>query len=143
MRGNSEEVCLVNAQLDILKMKIIGTHMDLVYNNIPVTAQTIKSKLLGKAEKPRMLIPILEDHNNKIKKLIGIEYAAGTLERYKTSIKHTVDFLQWKYKVSDIDIKEINHAFVADYEFYLRTVRKCTDYIIWTVVKYRNYSCQL
>ena len=72
MRGNSEEVCLVNAQLDILKMKIIGTHMDLVYNNIPVIAQTIQSKLLGKAEKPRMLIPILEDHNNKIKKLIGI-----------------------------------------------------------------------
>ena len=72
MRGNSEEVCLVNAQLDILKMKIIDAHMDLVYNKIPVTAETIKSKLLGKTEKPRMLIPILEDHNNKIKKLIGI-----------------------------------------------------------------------
>lgn len=138
MKGNSEEACSVNGQLNVLKMKIIDAHMDLVYNNLPVTAETLKSKLLGKAEKPRMLIPIFEDHNNKIKELIGIEYAAGTLERYKTSLKHTIDFLEWKYKVSDIDIKEINHAFVTDYEFYLRTVRKCANN---TAVKYiKNFS---
>lgn len=138
MKGNSEEACSVNGQLNVLKMKIIDAHMDLVYNNLPVTAETLKSKLLGKAEKPRMLIPIFEDHNTKIKELIGIEYAAGTLERYKTSLKHTIDFLEWKYKVSDIDIKEINHAFVTDYEFYLRTVRKCANN---TAVKYiKNFS---
>ena len=138
MKGNSEEACSVNGQLNVLKMKIIDAHMDLVYNNLPVTAETLKSKLLGKAEKPRMLIPIFEDHNTKIKELIGIEYAARTLERYKTSLKHTIDFLEWKYKVSDIDIKEINHAFVTDYEFYLRTVRKCANN---TAVKYiKNFS---
>ena len=35
----------------------------------------------------RMLIPIFQDHNNKIKELVGKEYAPGTLERYKTSLK--------------------------------------------------------
>lgn len=28
-----------------------------------------------------MLVPIFQDHNNKIKELIGKEYASGTLER--------------------------------------------------------------
>ena len=96
MKGTSEEACSVNGQLNILKIKIIDAHMDLVYNNIPVTAESIKSKFLGQAEEPRMLIPIFEDHNNKIKELIGIEYAAGTLERYVTSLYHTREFMLWK-----------------------------------------------
>lgn len=43
-----------------------------------------------------MLIQIFEDHDKKIEVLIGKEYAPGTLERYKTSLKHTQEFLQWK-----------------------------------------------
>jgi integrase len=85
-----------------------------------------------------MLIPIFQDHNNKIKELVGKEYAPGTLERYKTSLSHTVEFLQWKYKVSDIDINKIDHAFVSDYEFWLRSVRNCANN---TVVKYiKNFN---
>ncbi|QRE63634.1 phage integrase SAM-like domain-containing protein, partial [Flavobacterium psychrophilum] len=90
---------------------------------IPVTTETLKSKILGVDERQRMLIPIFQDHNNKIKELVGKEYAPGTLERYKTSLSHTIEFLQWKYKVSDIEINKIDHAFVTDYEFWLRSVR--------------------
>lgn len=138
MKGNSEEARSINEQLDILKIKIIDAQMSLVYQNEPVTAASLKAKLQGVEEKKRTLIPIFEDHNNKIKELLNIEYAPGTLERYRTSLKHTVDFLQWKYNISDIDIKDINHAFIADYEFYLRTVRKCCNN---TAVKYiKNFS---
>lgn len=85
-----------------------------------------------------MLIPIFQDHNNKIKELVGKEYAAGTLERYKTSLSHTIEFLQWKYKISDIEINKIDHAFVTDYEFWLRSVRNCANN---TAVKYiKNFS---
>jgi hypothetical protein len=48
-------------------------------------------------------------------------------------LKHTKDFLQWKYKVSDIDIEKIDHAFITEYEFYLRSERKCANN---TAVKY-------
>lgn len=138
MKGNSEEARSINEQLDILKIKIIDAQMSLVYQNKPVTAASLKAKLQGVEEKKRTLIPIFEDHNNKIKELLNIEYAPGTLERYRTSLKHTVNFLQWKYNISDIDIKDINHAFIADYEFYLRTVRKCCNN---TAVKYiKNFS---
>ncbi|MEO6302901.1 MAG: site-specific integrase, partial [Bacteroidia bacterium] len=68
-----------------------------------------------------------EDHNNKIQALIRDEYAPGTVERYKTSLKHTKDFIKWKYNVSDVDISDINHAFITEYEFYLRTERKCNN----------------
>ena len=85
-----------------------------------------------------MLIPIFQDHNNKIQVFVGKEYALGTLERYKTSLSHTIEFLQWKYKVSDIKINKIDHAFIIDYEFWLRSGRNCANN---TAVKYiKNFS---
>ncbi len=138
MKGQSEEARSVNRQLDMLKIKIIDIQMELIHQNIQITAKTFKSKLLGLDEKQRMLIPIFEDHNKKIEELVSKEYAPGTLERYKTSLKHTIDFLDWKYKISDIDILKINHAFITEYEFYLRSVRNCTNN---TAVKYiKNFG---
>lgn len=138
MKGTTDEARSINSQLDILKLKIIDAQMELVHKNVPVTSESLKLKLTGSAERPRMLVPIFQDHNNKIKELIGKEYAAGTLERYATSLKHTTEFLEWKFKISDIDIKQIDHAFITDYEFYLRSVRNCSNN---TAVKYiKNFN---
>ena len=65
--------------------------------------------------------------NQKMAALIGTEFSKGTFDRYQTSLKHTVDFLQWKYEVQDIDIRKVDHAFIAEYDFYLRSVRKCAN----------------
>ena len=138
MKGNSEEARSINSHLDMLRIQIIDMQMELVHKKIPVTTETLKSKILGVDERARMLIPIFQDHNNKIKELVGKEYAPGTLERYKTSLSHTIEFLQWKYKVSDIEINKIDHAFVTDYEFWLRSVRNCANN---TAVKYiKNFN---
>jgi len=94
--------------------------------------------MTGEQERPRMLIPIFYDHNSKVKSLVGQEFAAGTLERYETSLKHTKEFIEWKYFITDIDIKKIDHAFITEYEYYLRSVRKCANN---TAVKYiKNFK---
>ena len=138
MRGNSEEARLINGHLDNLRTKILIAEKELNKKDIPVNLETLKNILLGTKERQRLLVPIFEEHNNKIKELLGIEYAPGTYERYQTSLKHTKDFLNWKYSISDIDITKIDHAFITDYEFYLRSVRKCANN---TAVKYiKNFN---
>ncbi|WP_083936577.1 phage integrase SAM-like domain-containing protein [Arcticibacter svalbardensis] len=82
---------------------------------------------LGKKESTRTILDVFEDQNKKVEALVGKEFAEGTLERYKTSLKDTREFLNWKYKVSDLDIRKIDHEFVTEYEFYLRTVRNCAN----------------
>ena len=110
----------------------------LIANNLDITIENIKNSLSGATKRKRFLISIFEEHNNKIKELLGIEYAPGTYERYQTSLKHTKDFLNWKYNVSDFDIEKIDHSFITDYEFYLRSVRKCANN---TAVKYiKNFN---
>jgi site-specific recombinase XerD len=138
MKGNSEEAHTVNSQLELFKANVYETEKRLFMKEVEITFESFKLEHVGKSERTRTLIPIFQDHNNKIKALIGKDYAPGTLERYETSLKHTKDFLMWKYNITDIDITKIDHAFVTDYEFYLRTVRNCANN---TAVKYiKNFN---
>lgn len=126
--GNTAEVKSLNAYLKTLEQEVYNAHHYLLKDNSDVSSDAIKSKILKTEEKSRMLIPIFNDHNSKFKELVKIgEYAAGTLERYETSLRHTIEFINWKFTAKDIDIKKINHEFITDYEFYLRTVRKCNN----------------
>ena len=138
MKGSTEEARSINSYLDLMKSKVLDAQMELIHRNQTLSIENFKSKLLGTEERQRMLVPIFKDHNNKIKELVGKEYAPGTLERYTTSLKHTIEFMQWKYNVSDIDITKIDHAFITDYEFWLRSVRNCANN---TAVKYiKNFN---
>lgn len=139
VRGNTVEVKTLNAYLKTLEQEVYNAHYHLLKDNFDVTSLSIKSKILRTEEKGRMLIPIFKDHNRKFAELVKIgEYSPGTLERYETSLKHTLDFIFWKYKMKDIDIKLINHEFITDYEFYLRTQRNCANN---TAVKYiKNFK---
>lgn len=76
---------------------------------------------------------VFEEHNQQMKALIGHEFSPLTFERYTTSKKHTHDFMKWKYKVDDIDIKKLNYEFIHNYEFWLKSVRKCDHN---TAIKY-------
>jgi site-specific recombinase XerD len=138
VKGTNEEARTINSHLDYLKNQVLEAEKRLFKKDIKITSENLKNELFGLTETKRMLVPIFQDHNNKIKELIGKEYAPGTLERYTTSLKHTIEFMQSKYNISDIDITKIDHAFVTDYEFWLRSVRNCANN---TAVKYlKNFN---
>lgn len=136
--GNSIEAKTLNLYLKTLEQQVYDCHYLMMKEEDFVTSEGLKSKLLGTDITTRMLIPIFQDHNDKVEALVGQDFAPGTLERYKTSLKHTKEFLNWKYKTSDIDITKIDHAFIMDYDFWLRSIRKCANN---TVVKYiKNFK---
>ena len=138
VKGGNEEARTINSHLDYLKNQVLEAEKRLFKKDIKVTFENLKKELFGIADTKRMLIPIFQDHNDRIKELVGKEYAPGTLERYKTSLSHTIEFLEWKYKISDIEINKIDYAFVTDYEFFLRSVRNCANN---TAVKYiKNFN---
>ena len=116
VKGNAEETRSINSHLENIRSNILEAEKRLCKKDIEVTSENLKNELFGEKEKARTLIPIFQDHNNRIKELIGKEYAPGTLERYETSLKHTKEFLQWRYNLSDIDITKIDHAFIKTYE---------------------------
>ena len=138
MKGTSAESKATNSYLDTLKARIFEYQQELIRNNDLVNAENMRNKILGIEKRSHMLIAIFQNHNNEVKALIGKDFAAATHVRYETSLKHTVDFIKWKYKVSDIDIRKIDHEFITSYEFYLKTKCDCCQN---TTVKYiKNFG---
>ena len=139
MKGTSEEARTINSHLDSLVSKNSTIEKKLIAVDKNVNAENFNNLLTGKIEKQRTILPIFQNHNNQIEALVATgEYAPGTLERYKTSLSHTIDFMKWKYNITDINILNIDLAFITDYDFYLRTERNCSNN---TTVKYiKNFK---
>jgi site-specific recombinase XerD len=124
VKGNSEEVKSINTYIDVVRNKIYDHHKRLIDANKKITAEAIKNSFLGIGEKEKTLVSIFQYHNKQVKALIGKEFAAGTHERYETVLRLLQLFLEKEYKVKDIAISDINHKFITDLEFYLKTERK-------------------
>lgn len=125
--GQTEFAKSLNSYLDVLQRKVYEARKNLAENDYPVSEENIKTFLQGKdiSVHKYMLMEVFKHHNDQMAALVGIEYASGTLERYTTTYNHTRSFLEWKYQVSDMDIAKLNYEFIAEYEFWLKSVRKC------------------
>jgi len=123
--GTKEDAKSLNAFLDILQTKVYEVRRKLLEKNEIITAERLKNTLKGTDGTVRMLMKIFQQHNDEVKNLVGKDFAPGTLERYKTSYDHTKSFMEWKYGVSDLDIKKLDYEFVSQYEFWLKSVRNC------------------
>ncbi|MEN4760772.1 Arm DNA-binding domain-containing protein [Chryseobacterium sp. C39-AII1] len=69
--GNSQEAKTLNLYLKTLEQKVYDFHYLMLKEEDFVTAESLKSKLLGTDVTTRMLIPIFQDHNDKVEALIG------------------------------------------------------------------------
>ena len=65
--------------------------------------------------------------------LVGKDFASGIYERYCTSLRHTIKFIEYKYIVFDYPIKHIDYEFKPGYEYFLKVVHKCAHN---TAIKY-------
>lgn len=127
LKGNSEAARSINAYLDSLVAKAYDHQRQILLEGKELTMEAFKTKWWGitTTEKSKMLMEVFEQHNEQMKALIGNEFSPLTFERYTTSKNHTQEFMRWKYKVDDIDIKKLCYEFITDYEFWLKSVRKC------------------
>ena len=124
--GRTEQVKVLNEYFDLLELKVTQAHNFLLRTDHEVTAEKIKLLVEGKPIEPvRTILPVFKEHNERVKSLIGKDYAYGTWERYETSYDHTAAFLKEVYKVDDFDIKKFDLEFIQKYELWLKTVRSC------------------
>lgn len=121
--GTKEDVRVLNAYLDTLQAKIYEIHRRLVEADEEITAEIIRNHLNGTAAKSRFIIALFQEHNDRVANLVNKDFAPGTLTRYKTTLDHSRDFIRWKYKSDDIDIFKLNHEFITDFEYWLKSVR--------------------
>lgn len=123
--GKSEASKELNNHLSLLKFKAFEARAFLIAHSKTVTAEAVKNKLTGKQEKAKGVLEIFQQHNDQMAALVGRQFAPGTLERYRTALEHAKSFIKFKYDSNDLEITKLDYAFVSEYEFWLKSVRKC------------------
>lgn len=132
-KGSIREIRELNAYLDEYLSRLIECKRQLENDYRPVTAESLKNRLLGNDEINFGILQVFKDHNNKLEKLGDKEVAHGTIERYLTAYKHLENFIAWQYKKKDVLLRDINFSFIKNFEFYLKSERNCAHN---TTVKY-------
>lgn len=115
----------LNQYLDVLRAKVWNAfHSLLEFENV-ITAKEIKNKALGLDEVQSGIIQIYEEHNEEMKKGIGITVSHNTLKRHKTACSHVARFITLKYGRKDLSLHEVNPQFIKSLEQYFRIDRSC------------------
>ncbi len=116
----------LNLYLDAISANILRIQRDLELDKKEVSAQIILNRYLGKEQSDRhTLMEVFHAHNKKCRALIGINFAPDTVLRYETCLRLTEEFMRNTYKKEDCYLDEVTKQFVEEFEFYLKTVRKC------------------
>lgn len=137
-KGNSKKAIEVNYYLDFIKAKLREHKVYMEEHHEQITAFGLRDKYMGIDQKNRSVLDVFQEHNEKCKGLINRDFAPGTVERYITCRKHVEDFIRIKYKRPDLMLHEITPMFISDFEYYLKTTRRCCNN---TAIKYlKNFK---
>ncbi len=88
-----------------------------------------KTRLLknGETDTPKTLLEIFREHNQKYRDLMGKEFAKGTVLRYERTVTYLEEFLQAKYNLNNIPIKNVTNSFVLEFEHYVKITKNCAQ----------------
>jgi site-specific recombinase XerD len=131
--GFSQEVRQLNAQMQKIKTDLYRHADKLQDREQPLTAVSLKESYLGLDKSVKMLLEIFQEHNDQVDSLIGKDFAAGTAERYRTAKSHLEEYIRNEYRKKDIPVRQVDHAFITGFEYYLKTKRNCSHN---TAIKY-------
>jgi len=129
--GKSVEAQRINRAVDKIRVEVNRRYQELMQTDGYVTAAKLKDAYLGISVKQETLLKLFEQHNAEFAKKVGHSRAKGTFQRYITVCKHLHEFIPHTYKRKDIPLKELNLTFINDFEYFLRTEKKCRTNTVW------------
>ncbi|MBW8200890.1 site-specific integrase [Flagellimonas abyssi] len=118
-RGGSQRIRALNAYLDSVYGELLDCHKELLEENRVISSNAIKSRYLGEDDNSKTLRELIKYHNENM----SIVLKKGTMKNYYTTEKYLHRFLAKKRKVNDVHLKQLNYAFITDFEHFLRNYK--------------------
>lgn len=123
---HSKEGKEVNRLLDAITFNLMQARRTLESDGNEITARRLLSRYLGKDKPERhSFIEVFRAHNERCHKLSGIDFTPSTIQRYESLLRITQEFFIHTYGKEDFYLDELPSRLVEDYEFYMKTERKC------------------
>lgn len=119
-KGQTKEARQLNRYLDSIKGQMIMHYHSLSEANEVVTASMLRDAFLGTNIKSHTLLTVFEEFNDRQEKLIGIDLAQSTFNKYDLTYRRLKEFLKVKMRKNDILLCQVDRNFVMDFEAYLK-----------------------
>lgn len=120
--NSSKENSMINNHLEVIRHKIQESYLKLKVQQDSLTVEDIYNDYKGiSIQKEKGTIEVFNLHNERIKKLVGIDIKLVTYSKYLESKNHLEDFILWKYRKKDLNINTLKASFLTNYEYYLKT----------------------
>jgi len=123
--GRSKDAIEINSLLDSISASLHKVYFDLQIRDNAVNSERVKNLFLGIEVKSQTILELFKQHNNELRKLVGISKTKATLQKYEVACKRVGGFIKEYYNLSDISLKDVNHDFLRNFEVYLVTSCKC------------------
>ncbi|MDR2148030.1 MAG: site-specific integrase, partial [Tannerella sp.] len=119
--GRTVEAVRINALVDSTKAAIFRIYRELQERDNYVTAGKIKNVFLGVEQKSQTLLELFDCHNRERSETVGINIGRATFDRYLLIRRMIAEFLEYKYNIHDIPVREVSPQFIGDFEAWLFT----------------------
>jgi site-specific recombinase XerD len=125
--GKSAQTQQLNTLLDNFRAKLIQHYREISERESLVTAEKVRNAFLCKKTSNETLLDLFNNHVKSLQEKYdkGI-ISKDQLKKFERTSGRLKLFMQEKYKISDIGIREVNHSFIYDFETYLKTDFNCS-----------------
>lgn len=112
----------INTQLSLISQKINEAFLFLQVNDKVFDVEDIYLQYKGENIKThKTLLEVFKLHNDRMNKLIGLEYTKSTYCKFIEAKKHTTNFIKYQFGKNDILLESIKMNFLKDFDFYLKS----------------------
>jgi len=130
VNGKSIDIKSTNNRLRKIYGNILDSYYKLEASNENFEINHLKSELTG-ISNTHTLFEIFDYYIDTISAQLGNGFSTGTLKHYKTSKNRLQEFVKKRYRKLDLDILDIDYAFIADFDKYLKVHYKNNLNTVW------------
>ena len=124
LTGKSAMAVSVNQKLGECTVLIHARFHELSEREESFTATDVRDAYQGQIYRQALLLQSFEEYLRQTKERIGIDRALKTFKLRTYQLSLLREYLQKKYKVSDIPLSQLDKAFIEGFEYYLSIDRK-------------------
>ena len=118
MDGKSREAVKVNGRLENLLLSIQSAYQSLLTRGCSFDATDVKELFQGSVQTRCMLIERLDMLIKEKESHIGVDIRKESMASYHSTRIHLQEFIQAKYKVSDLALSQLTENFIHEFQQY-------------------------
>ena len=143
MDGKSREAVEINVRLESLLLSVQSAYQSLLSKGCPFDATDVKELFQGSVQTRCMLIERLDMLIKEKESHIGVDIKKESLSSYHSTRNRLLEFIQKRYRVSDLAFSQLTENFIYEFRQYYLGVCGFQESSFFAVASHLKTVCRL